>query len=143
MEETPQFKSDEEFFAWTFKKISESITNLAKRIEKVEEGMQKIPPPGADMVKYRIPGNQHYSNLKELFGTIFQRIEEQKGLRSDSEWRVGRKIEQQTKVFDKALEVKESILDAESIDQMIQIRISDQLEVLDQRLNKIESKLGI
>ena len=141
--ETPQFKSDEEFFAWTFKKISESITNLAKRIEKVEEGMQKIPPPGADMVKYRIPGNQHYSNLKELFGTIFQRIEEQKGLRSDSEWRVGRKIEQQTKVFDKALEVKESIMDAESIDQMIQIRISDQLEVLDQRLNKIESKLGI
>ena len=105
--------------------------------------MQKIPPPGADMVKYRIPGNQHYSNLKELFGTIFQRIEEQKGLRSDSEWRVGRKIEQQTKVFDKALEVKESIMDAESIDQMIQIRISDQLEVLDQRLNKIESKLGI
>tara|TARA_X000000368_G_scaffold366335_1_gene313082 strand:+ start:153 stop:584 length:432 start_codon:yes stop_codon:yes gene_type:complete len=143
MEETPKFKSDEEFFAWTFKKISESITNLAKRIEKVEEGMQKIPPPGADMVKYRIPGNQHYSNLKELFGTIFQRIEEQKGLRSDSEWRVGRKIEQQTKVFDKALEVKESIMDAESIDQMIQIRISDQLEVLDQRLNKIESKLGI
>ena len=141
--ETPQFNSDEEFFAWTFKKISESITNLAKRIEKVEEGMQKIPPPGADMVKYRIPGNQHYSNLKELFGTIFQRIEEQKGLRSDSEWRVGRKIEQQTKVFDKALEVKESIMDAESIDQMIQIRISDQLEVLDQRLNKIESKLGI
>lgn len=143
MEETPKFKSDEEFFAWTFKKISESITNLAKRIEKVEEGMQKIPPPGADMVKYRIPGNQHYSNLKELFGTIFQRIEEQKGLRSDSEWRVGRKIEQQTKVFDKALEVKESIMDAESIDHMIQIRISDQLEVLDQRLNKIESKLGI
>ena len=141
--ETPQFNNDEEFFAWTFKKISESITNLAKRIEKVEEGMQKIPPPGADMVKYRIPGNQHYSNLKELFGTIFQRIEEQKGLRSDSEWRVGRKIEQQTKVFDKALEVKESIMDAESIDQMIQIRISDQLEVLDQRLNKIESKLGI
>ena len=39
--ETPQFKSDEEFFAWTFKKISESITNLAKRIEKVEEGMAK------------------------------------------------------------------------------------------------------
>ena len=59
--ETPQFKSDEEFFAWTFKKISESITNLAKRIEKVEEGMQKIPPPGADMVKYRIPGNEPVS----------------------------------------------------------------------------------
>ena len=64
--ETPQFNSDEEFFAWTFQKISEAITNLTKRIEQVEEGMQKIPPPGADMVKYRIPGNEHYSNLRAV-----------------------------------------------------------------------------
>ena len=134
--ETPQFKSDEEFFAWTFKKISESITNLAKRIEKVEEGMQKIPPPGADMIKYKIPGNEHYSNLKELFGTIFQHIEDQKGLISDSEWRMGQKL-------DKVQEKQESNIDANVITNMIASEISTHMEDIDQRLNKIESKLGI
>jgi len=141
--ETPQFKSDEEFFAWTFKKISESITNLAKRIEKVEEGMQKIPPPGADMVKYKIPGNEHYSNLKELFGTIFQHIQDQKGLKRDSEWRVDRKILKLQKTVDKIEEKKESTLDINAVEQLIVVNISDHLEGIEQRLNKIESKLGI
>ena len=136
MEETPQFKSDEEFFAWTFKKISESITNLAKRIEKVEEGMQKIPPPGADMIKYRIPGNKQYSNLKELFGTIFQRLSDYKGAISDSEWRMGQKL-------DKVQEKQESNIDANVITNMIASEISTHMEDIDQRLNKIESKLGI
>tara|TARA_Y100001970_G_scaffold281380_1_gene392008 strand:- start:753 stop:1022 length:270 start_codon:yes stop_codon:yes gene_type:complete len=72
--ETPQFKSDEEFFAWTFKKISESISNLAKRLEQVEEGLQKIPPPGADMIKYKPPGSPTYLNMKELFETLFGAI---------------------------------------------------------------------
>ena len=72
--ETPQFNSDEEFFAWTFKKISESLTNLAKRVEQVEEGMQKIPPPGADMIKYKPPGSPTYLNMKELFETLFGAI---------------------------------------------------------------------
>ena len=134
--ETPQFKSDEEFFAWTFKKISESITNLAKRIEKVEEGMQKIPPPGADMIKYKIPGNEHYSNLKELFGTIFQHIEDQKGLKRDSEWRIGQKL-------DKVFEKQDSNVDVNIITNMIASEISTHMEDIDQRLNKIESKLGI
>ncbi len=49
--ESPEFKSDEEFFAWTFKKISESLTNLAKRVEQVEEGLGKIPPPGENKKK--------------------------------------------------------------------------------------------
>jgi len=134
--ETPQFKSDEEFFAWTFKKISESITNLAKRIEKVEEGMQKIPPPGADMIKYRIPGNKQYSNLKELFGTIFQRLSDYKGAISDSEWRMGQKL-------DKVQEKQESNIDANVVTNMIASEISTHMEDIDQRLNKIESKLGI
>ena len=72
--ETPQFKSDEEFFAWTFKKISESITNLAERLEQVEGGLQKIPPPGADMIKYKPPGSPTYLNMKELFETLFGAI---------------------------------------------------------------------
>tara|TARA_B100000902_G_scaffold77750_1_gene82509 strand:+ start:67 stop:405 length:339 start_codon:yes stop_codon:yes gene_type:complete len=69
--ETPQFKSDEEFFAWTFEKISESLKNLAQRMEKVEEGLQKIPPPGPDMIKYKPPLSPVYQNLLELFDTIF------------------------------------------------------------------------
>jgi len=134
--ETPQFKSDEEFFAWTFKKISESITNLATRLEKVEEGMGKIPPPGPDMVKYRIPGNTHYSNLKEIFGTIFQRFSDYKGDISDSEWRIGQRL-------DKVLEKQDSTLDENALHQMISVEVSDYLEGIEQRLNKIESKLGI
>ena len=39
--ETPKFNSDEEFFAWTFEKISEAITNLTHRVAQVEEGLQK------------------------------------------------------------------------------------------------------
>ena len=69
--ETPQFNNDEEFFAWTFEKISEAITNLAQRVEKVEEGLQKIPPPGPDMIKYKPPLSPVYQNLLELFDTIF------------------------------------------------------------------------
>jgi len=134
--ETPQFKSDEEFFAWTFKKISESISNLALRMEKVEEGMQKIPPPGPDMVKYRIPGNKHYSNLKEIFGNIFERLSDYKGAISDSEWRIGQRLD---KIYDK----HDSNIDANVITQMIASEISTHMEDIDQRLNKIESKLGI
>ena len=135
--ETPQFKSDEEFFAWTFKKISESITNLAKRIEKVEEGMQKIPPPGADMVKYRIPGNEHYSNLRELFGTIFQKfLDVEKTITKVDVGRINEK-------FDSLEESRQNILDENAVDNMVVIRISEYLEGIEQRLNKIESKLGI
>ena len=75
--ETPQFNSDEEFFAWTFKKISESITNLAQRMETVEEGIGKIPPPGPDMVKYKPPGSPAYLNLKELLDLIFKVMQDQ------------------------------------------------------------------
>ena len=135
--ETPQFKSDEEFFAWTFKKISESITNLAKRIEKVEEGMQKNPPPGADMVKYSIPGNEHYSNLRELFGTIFQKfLDVEKTITKVDVGRINEK-------FDSLEESRENILDENAVDNMVVIRISEYLEGIEQRLNKIESKLGI
>ena len=72
--ETPQFKSDEEFFAWTFEKISEAITNLTHRVAQVEEGLQKIPPPGADMIKYKPPGSPTYLNMKELMDTLFATV---------------------------------------------------------------------
>ena len=69
--ETPKLNSDEEFFAWTFEKISEAITNLTKRLEQVEGGLMKIPPPGADMIKYKPPGSPTYLNMKELLDTMF------------------------------------------------------------------------
>ena len=72
--ETPQFKSDEEFFAWTFEKISEAITNLTHRVAQVEEGLQKIPPPGADMIKYKPPGSPTYSNFKEVLDMLFDSV---------------------------------------------------------------------
>ena len=68
--ETPKFNSDEEFFAWTFEKISEAITNLTKRLEQVEGGLMKIPPPGADMIKYKPPGSPTYLHMKEWMDTM-------------------------------------------------------------------------
>ena len=40
----------------------------------LEQAFQKLPPPGADMVKYKIPGDDEYSNLKELLDNIFDRL---------------------------------------------------------------------
>ena len=51
----PQFESDSEYFAWAFEQISKSIKNLADRQAILEQAIQKMPPPGADMVKYKIP----------------------------------------------------------------------------------------
>ena len=128
--ETPEFKSDEEFFAWTFKKISEAITNLTKRIEQVAEGMQKIPPPGADMVKYKPPGSPAYLNLKELLDLIFRVMNEhEKRFPESSDWVVDiqdkMKAEVQTQVY-------------REIDE----KIADKYEALEARLNKIEDKLS-
>ena len=63
----PEFESEMEAVAWSFKQLSEAVKNLASRIAVLETAFNKLPPPGADMVKYKIPGNDDYSNLKELF----------------------------------------------------------------------------
>jgi len=70
----PQFESDAEYFKWAFEQISKSIKNLAERQQILEQAFQKLPPPGADMVKYKIPGDEDYSNLKELLDNIFDRL---------------------------------------------------------------------
>ena len=124
--ETPQFKSDEEFFAWTFKKISESITNLAQRIENVEEGMGKIPPPGADMVKYKPPGSPTYLNLKELLDLIFKIIQDQEKRWVDVE-DIASRIEAQLQ---------------QRLNLEIAEQIADKIEAIEVRLNKIEDKLS-
>ena len=73
--ETPKFKSDEEFIAWALQNISEAIKNLSSRIEALEGAIGRMPPPGADMIKYKIPGDEGYSNLKELFDNLFDRLD--------------------------------------------------------------------
>lgn len=70
----PEFKTDAEYLKWAFENISEAIKNLASRQALLEQALQKLPPPGADMVKYKIPGNEDYSNLKELLDNIFERL---------------------------------------------------------------------
>ena len=72
--EVPQFESQEEYISWALERVSEAITNLSSRIEQVESGLQKIPPPGPDMIKYKPPGSPTYSNFKELLDIIFDSI---------------------------------------------------------------------
>ena len=70
----PEFESEMEAVAWSFKQLSESVKNLAARIAVLETAFNKLPPPGADMVKYKIPGDDEYSNLKELFDNLYERL---------------------------------------------------------------------
>ena len=70
----PEFKSETEAIAWSLTQLSEAVKNLASRISILETAFNKLPPPGADMVKYKIPGNDDYSNLKELFDNLYERL---------------------------------------------------------------------
>ena len=71
----PEFKTDAEFINWAFQQQAEALTNLAKRLESMELALQKIPPPGADMIKYKIPGQEEYSNLKIINHSIISIFE--------------------------------------------------------------------
>ena len=70
----PEFESEMEAVAWSLTQLSEAVKNLASRIAVLETAFNKLPPPGADMVKYKIPGNDEYSNLKELFDNLYERL---------------------------------------------------------------------
>ena len=54
--------------------ISKGLENLAKRIETLEHGMSHMPPPGADMVKYKPEGYADHLNLAELFDDLYTRL---------------------------------------------------------------------
>lgn len=68
--EVPEFESYEEELEWRFNKIAEAIKALASRIGQTEQFIQR----GADMIQYKIPGRDDYSNLKEIFDDLYDRL---------------------------------------------------------------------
>jgi len=70
-----EFNSPEEYTTWCVNNLAQAITNLSTRITNLEMIIQKIPPPGADMIQYKIPGTDDYKNVKELFDDIYSKIE--------------------------------------------------------------------
>jgi hypothetical protein len=74
MNETPKFETLEEYTSWGFEQLSQALVQLTNRVTALEQAIQKFPPPGADMIKYKIPGNGEYSNLPELFDDLYTRL---------------------------------------------------------------------
>tara|TARA_A100001201_G_C4077737_1_gene197888 strand:+ start:149 stop:394 length:246 start_codon:yes stop_codon:yes gene_type:complete len=70
----PQFESDSEYLTWAFQQLSEGLKNLGNRVSAIEGALQKMPPPGADMIKYRIPEQEDYSNLAQVFDDLYTRL---------------------------------------------------------------------
>ena len=68
--EIPKFESYEEELELRFQKIGEALKNLAARTERSEQFISR----GADMIQYKIPGEEGYSNLRQIFDTIFDRL---------------------------------------------------------------------
>ena len=74
MSETPKFQTLEEYTNWGFEQLSQALVQLTNRVTALELAVSKFPPPGADMIKYKIPGNEEYSNLPELFDDLYTRL---------------------------------------------------------------------
>ena len=74
MNETPKFETLEEYTSWGFEQLSQALVQLTNRVTALEQALQKFPPPGADMIKYKIPGKDEYSNLPELFDDLYTRL---------------------------------------------------------------------
>ena len=74
MSETPKFETLEEYTNWGFEQLSQALVQLTNRVTVLEQSVSKYPPPGADMIKYKIPGNEEYSNLPELFDDLYTRL---------------------------------------------------------------------
>ena len=74
MNETPKFETLEEYTNWGFEQLSQALVQLTNRVTALEQALQKFPPPGVDMIKYKIPGQEDYSNLPELFNDLYTRL---------------------------------------------------------------------
>jgi hypothetical protein len=64
----------EEVYKEHMEMISKAIENLASRISVVEGALGKMPPPGAEMIKYKPEGYEDYLNIRELFDDLYMRI---------------------------------------------------------------------
>ena len=70
MNEVPQFESYQEELEWRFVKIAESIKSLAIKVKTVEGFLGK----GSNMIQYKIPGHDSYSDLKGVFDDLYDRL---------------------------------------------------------------------
>ena len=68
--EIPNFANKEEENEWRFEMIAKTATNLAQRVARIEQMLSR----GADMIQYKIPGDDDYSNLTRLFDNLFERL---------------------------------------------------------------------
>lgn len=68
--EIPEFESYQEELEWRFDRIAETLKVLAERSQRAEQFLSR----GADMIQYKIPGHDEYSNLKEIFDDLYMRI---------------------------------------------------------------------
>tara|TARA_B100000287_G_scaffold86340_1_gene78948 strand:- start:1144 stop:1464 length:321 start_codon:yes stop_codon:yes gene_type:complete len=66
----PQFESYEEELEFRFEKIAEAIKALANKTKMLESFLGR----GAEMIQYRIPGREDYSDLKEVFDDLYLRL---------------------------------------------------------------------
>jgi len=69
-----QFESDEEYLKWALETLSKAVENLSRRQAIIEQAIQKMPPPGPDMIQYKIPGDDDYSNIKVILDNVFKRL---------------------------------------------------------------------
>ena len=74
MNEAPKFTTLEDYTNWGFEQLSQALVQLTNRVTALEQALQKFPPPGADMIKYKFPERDDYSNLKELLDNLYDRI---------------------------------------------------------------------
>tara|TARA_B100001059_G_scaffold112705_1_gene112931 strand:- start:7935 stop:8225 length:291 start_codon:yes stop_codon:yes gene_type:complete len=74
MSDTPKFETLEEYTNWGFEQLSQGLVTMTNRVTALEQAVSKFPPPGADMIKYKIPEREEYSNLVELFDNLYDRL---------------------------------------------------------------------
>ena len=68
--EIPEFESYEAELEWRFERIAESINSLAQKSQVHEQFLKR----GAEMIMYKIPGTEEYSNLKDVFDDLYKRL---------------------------------------------------------------------